>query len=214
MSASISDIFREQLRLARRSKDWTQQDLSEKLAEIGVRMDPTTINRLEKGSRGVSLDEAIAIAIVLRRSPFGLCAPPDNRKYVTVAPGLTVTAHNLRKWFVGVRLPVPESDTPLTSSPVSEVSDTSGGVTDLTDVTAPGTSEQASGPEWTPETIRALGPTTNVRTAASVLGIGERLAYESIKRGDWPTRVLRLGNRILIPTNDLIRQLYGPEDSQ
>jgi transcriptional regulator with XRE-family HTH domain len=211
MTASISEVFREQIRRRRRLEDWTQQDVSEKLAALGVHMDPTAITRLEKGSRGVSLEEALALAVVLKMSPFGLCAPPDNRD-VAIAPGLTVTAYTLRKWFIGAGPPAAKSDTPPTSSPVSEVSDTSGAVTDLTDVTAPGTSEQASETGWTPEAIKALGATTNVRTAATVLGIGERLAYESIKRGDWPTRVLRLGNRVLIPTHDLLSLLYGPNE--
>lgn len=66
---------------------------------------------------------------------------------------------------------------------------------------------------WTREAVEALGPTTNVKTAASILGVGERLAYESVQRGEWPTRVLRLGTRILIPTHDLLVLLYAPENS-
>lgn len=68
--------------------------------------------------------------------------------------------------------------------------------------------------QWTREAVEALGPTTNVRTAASILGVGERLAYESIRRSEWPTRVLRLGTRILIPTHDLLALLYAPENSE
>jgi hypothetical protein len=67
---------------------------------------------------------------------------------------------------------------------------------------------------WTREAVEALGPTTNVRTAAKILGIGERLAYESVQRNQWPTRVLRLGSRILIPTHDLLVLLYAPENSE
>lgn len=208
----ISEIFRERLREARRHKEWTQQDLSEALAAMGVRLESTAINRLERGSRGVSLDEAFALAAALGTSPLFLLMPSDMSTVVELAPGLGVSAEIVRKWIQGRRvLRATQSDTPLTSSPVSEVSDTSAAVTDLTDVTAPGTSETPSETEWTRQAIAALGATTNVRTAASVLGVGERLAYESIKRGDWPTRVLRLGTRILIPTNDLIKLLYGPE---
>jgi hypothetical protein len=67
---------------------------------------------------------------------------------------------------------------------------------------------------WTREAIKALGPVTNARTAFSIFGVGERLGYESIQRGEWPTRVLRLGSRIIIPTHDLLVLLYGaPENS-
>jgi hypothetical protein len=41
---------------------------------------------------------------------------------------------------------------------------------------------------WTRAAVEALGPTTNVKTAASVVGIGDRLAYESIQRGEWSPR--------------------------
>lgn len=67
---------------------------------------------------------------------------------------------------------------------------------------------------WTRQAIEALGPTTNVKTAASILGVGSRLAYESIQRSEWPTRVLRLGTRILIPTHDLIELLYASTNSE
>lgn len=61
---------------------------------------------------------------------------------------------------------------------------------------------------WTKDAIKALGPTTNVETAASVLDISPWLAYELIRRGEWPTRALRLGRKIRIPTHDLIELLY------
>ncbi|WP_242882529.1 excisionase family DNA-binding protein [Actinomadura litoris] len=63
---------------------------------------------------------------------------------------------------------------------------------------------------WSRERIAALGPTTDVPTAASVLGIGAWTVYELIRRNEWDsTRVLRLGRRIRIPTQDLVRLLYA-----
>jgi excisionase family DNA binding protein len=68
---------------------------------------------------------------------------------------------------------------------------------------------------WSRERIAALGPTTDVPTAASVLGIGSWTVYDLIRRNAWDsTRVLRLGRRIRIPTQDLVRLLYGTEDDQ
>lgn len=67
---------------------------------------------------------------------------------------------------------------------------------------------------WTRASVEALGPTTDVKTAASIVGVGSRLAYELIQRNEWPTRVLRLGTRILIPTHDLLVLLYAPENSE
>ncbi|MFI6513574.1 hypothetical protein ACIBCT_38725 [Streptosporangium sp. NPDC050855] len=62
---------------------------------------------------------------------------------------------------------------------------------------------------WTREAIEALGPTTNVETAASVLDVSPWLAYELIRRKEWPTRALRLGRKIKIPTHDLVVLLYS-----
>lgn len=62
---------------------------------------------------------------------------------------------------------------------------------------------------WTREAIEELGPTTDVPTTASVLGVSEWTVYEAIRRGEWSiTRVLRLGRRIRIPTSDLLTALY------
>lgn len=51
------------------------------------------------------------------------------------------------------------------------------------------------------------GPTLSVEEAAHVLGISRNHAYELIKRGEWPTKVLRLGRRFRVPTVPLRRYL-------
>lgn len=60
---------------------------------------------------------------------------------------------------------------------------------------------------WTPEQVRALGMTTDLETAASVLGIGRTLAYDLARTGDFPVRLLRLGRRVLVPVASLLEYL-------
>ena len=48
--------------------------------------------------------------------------------------------------------------------------------------------------------LRQLPVVVDLVTAASVLGIGRTTAYELVRTGRWPTPVLRLGNRIRVPT--------------
>ncbi len=48
--------------------------------------------------------------------------------------------------------------------------------------------------------LRQLPVVVDLLTAASVLGIGRTSAYELVRTGRWPTPVLRLGNRIRVPT--------------
>ncbi len=42
--------------------------------------------------------------------------------------------------------------------------------------------------------------TTDLDTAASILGIGRTLAYDLVRTGHFPVRLLRLGRRVLVPT--------------
>ena len=65
---------------------------------------------------------------------------------------------------------------------------------------------------WTTEQIHHLGVTTNLETAADILGIGRTLAYELIKNDQFPVRVLRLGRRVLVPVPELL-QLLGTTPS-
>ncbi|MEU6036911.1 hypothetical protein ABZ801_16030 [Actinomadura sp. NPDC047616] len=68
--------------------------------------------------------------------------------------------------------------------------------------------------KWNRQALEALGPVTEVPVAAQVLDVSEWTIYERIRRDEWTlTRVLRIGRRIKIPTNDLIRLLYGPSGS-
>jgi predicted DNA-binding transcriptional regulator AlpA len=48
--------------------------------------------------------------------------------------------------------------------------------------------------------LRQLPVVVDLLTAAAVLGVGRTAAYEMVRSGCWPTPVLRLGNRIRVPT--------------
>lgn len=53
------------------------------------------------------------------------------------------------------------------------------------------------------EDLCRLPVVVDLMTAAAVLGIGRTSAYEMVRTGRWPTPVLRLGNRIRVPTSAL-----------
>ena len=65
-----------------------------------------------------------------------------------------------------------------------------------------------TGLQMTEEEILALPTVVDVPTAAAILGIGRTAAYELIRTNRWPTRVLRMGKLIRIPTAPL-RALVG-----
>jgi len=58
------------------------------------------------------------------------------------------------------------------------------------------------------EDVRRLPVVVDLVTAAATLGIGRTTAYEMVRTGRWPTQVLRLGNRIRVPSSAL-RDLLG-----
>ena len=69
---------------------------------------------------------------------------------------------------------------------------------------------ESNDPAWTIESIRGLGMTTDVETAASILGFGRTKAYELAKSGDFPVRLLRIGRRYVVPVPAILR-LLGAE---
>lgn len=61
----LSQRFGDLVREKREQKQWSQRRLAELLEEAGVRLDPSAITRIERGTRDVKLSEANAIASVL-----------------------------------------------------------------------------------------------------------------------------------------------------
>lgn len=67
----------------------------------------------------------------------------------------------------------------------------------------------------TRDELLALPPTTDAETAGRAIGIGRALAYDLVRRGEFPVRTLRLGRRVRVPTADLLALLgEGREPEQ
>lgn len=69
--------------------------------------------------------------------------------------------------------------------------------------------------EWTADEVRALGVTTELVTAGSVIGLGRSASYELARRGEFPVPVLKVGHRYRVVTAHL-RELLGvsPEPTE
>jgi hypothetical protein len=59
-------------------------------------------------------------------------------------------------------------------------------------------------PVWSVEDIRALGATTDLLTAASVLRIGRTKAYQLARTKTFPVPVIRTGRRYLVGVTPLL----------
>ncbi|MGH3157067.1 MAG: helix-turn-helix domain-containing protein [Streptosporangiaceae bacterium] len=56
-----------------------------------------------------------------------------------------------------------------------------------------------------------MPPTVDLMTAATALGLGRTKAYDLAKRGEFPCRVIRVGDAYRVPTAVLL-QLLGISD--
>lgn len=52
-----------------------------------------------------------------------------------------------------------------------------------------------------------LPPALDLLAAAGILGMGRTKAYEMAKRGEFPCRVIRVGNSYVVPTVELLALL-------
>ena len=106
-----SKVFRDRMREVRRLKGWTQQRLADELELLGVKLDASAITRIEKGTRGVTLDDALAIAAALGVSPLHMLVSLDDNG-TQLAPTLTVPTADARAWLRG-QLPLDQADEQL-----------------------------------------------------------------------------------------------------
>ena len=92
-----------------RRRGGIQEDLSRALAERGEVIHATAITKIEKGTRGVSVDEVLSFAAALDVAPVHLLVPIDDAEAVEITPGFEVPAPVARRWFRGQH-PLPFQD--------------------------------------------------------------------------------------------------------
>jgi transcriptional regulator with XRE-family HTH domain len=95
------EIFGRRVRESRAALGWTQQQLADRLTEIGRKTDRATIARTEKGQTLAALDMVIAIAAALHVPPVHLLVPLDDDETVALTPKLPVDAPAARAWIRG-----------------------------------------------------------------------------------------------------------------
>lgn len=65
----------------------------------------------------------------------------------------------------------------------------------------------------THEELMALPVSFSLATGAKAFGIGRTLAYELHRKGEFPCRVLKIGNSLKITRADLFRSLGMTDDA-
>lgn len=108
--ATPEDAIARGIRDARRRRGWTQQDLADRLAEVGYPLDRSTLAKLEatKKARGISVNDAIAIAAALGIAPVHLFTGLGEDE-IAIGEKLTAEAWRVRSWMRGRAGPLPDA---------------------------------------------------------------------------------------------------------
>jgi hypothetical protein len=94
-----SEVFRARLRETRRARDnMSQAELGRRMREAGYPLDKAAVLRIEKGERGISLDEALAFASVLSAVPAQMLTPPGD-ECVYLEKDVRVNGAGMRAWL-------------------------------------------------------------------------------------------------------------------
>jgi transcriptional regulator with XRE-family HTH domain len=105
----VSRVVGRQVKTVREQLLLSQADLAQRLRDLDVRIDQATIARLETGSRRISVDEVLALAVALGVNPLFLFAASFTRETVQVTPTITAGPQLMLHWFRGEG-PLPGTD--------------------------------------------------------------------------------------------------------
>lgn len=100
---TFEDVVRERIRELRRQRGFTQQDLADALARLGLLTDRATVARIEIGQRRLTLNEAFAAAQALGVAPVHLFVPTDSNEPINIGPNMEASPAEMRAWIRGQR---------------------------------------------------------------------------------------------------------------
>jgi transcriptional regulator with XRE-family HTH domain len=108
ISAHLSpgQVYARRVKEARQRLGWTQQQLADRLSELGLPMDRTTIVKLEQGKRAqlAPVDKVFALAGALGVPPLHLLVPLEDEAEVAVTPKVSLPAPVARGWIRGTQV--------------------------------------------------------------------------------------------------------------
>jgi hypothetical protein len=79
--------------------------------------------------------------------------------------------------------------------------------------TAASAAPEGKRPVWTADRIRTLGLTTDLATAAEILGISRSAAYKLARRNAFPVPPIRAGAHYRVPIPPILAALHLTHDS-
>lgn len=97
--ATPSKVFAQRLRETRENRGWSQSELAQLMTDSGRPMNTTALLRVESGERKLTLDEAIALANILRAAPANLLSPPGG-ELIALTDREAVDGDGMRNWLL------------------------------------------------------------------------------------------------------------------
>lgn len=104
-----NEVIAERLSDLRRRRGWNQRELSDALAAAGLKLDPPTVNRIERGKRQVRVDEVFVLALVFDTTPLHLLLPVGETEPMEFVPGQVFDSGDVWPWVMG-NAPLPGMD--------------------------------------------------------------------------------------------------------
>jgi transcriptional regulator with XRE-family HTH domain len=101
MTSTLRATTATQIRAYRTRLGMSQQDLADRLNQLGARVDRTVVAKVESGKRAVSLEDAFRFALALHVAPVHLLVPTDSDEPIHLAPNLDAPPHEIRAWIRG-----------------------------------------------------------------------------------------------------------------
>jgi transcriptional regulator with XRE-family HTH domain len=103
---SPGQVFAQRLAEVRRRVDLSQQELADRVSELGYKMAQPTVARIEKGgtrAENVSLKELLVFAFALGVCPTNLFTPLDEETRLEITPQVSALPRHARDWIRGTQ---------------------------------------------------------------------------------------------------------------
>jgi transcriptional regulator with XRE-family HTH domain len=95
----------DQIQTVRLRKGWTQQELADRVTQLGMPMGRAVILKIERKRRHVTVDELVALSAALEVSPLFLLMPRDatSGDQIRVTPRQSLPIEMVTKWWHGAQ---------------------------------------------------------------------------------------------------------------
>lgn len=97
----LTRLVGENLAHWRKQRGLSLAELSARMDDVGLPLNLNGLNKIERGNRGVDLDELVALARALGVPPLQLIFPIGREQMTEVLPGTAIPTWTAAKWFTG-----------------------------------------------------------------------------------------------------------------